>query len=153
MKHRSDRSGLSASLEASPESESTIDFNTVRYTPGHQGSGRGRTKRRWRSATGRFLRGPVSLVWLMTAARLRTRGLHLAVALAYLAGINKRSDCIKLSYSLLEEFGLDRHAAYRALNDMSEAGLITVLERRPGRSPVVSLRFEPVSTHDEARSP
>lgn len=121
--------------------EPTFDTNRVRYAPTPAAGDVPRVRRRSRASTGRFLRGPVPLAWLMGAARLRTRGLHLAVALSFLAGVKKRHDNIKLSYALLEEFGLDRHAAYRALNDLVAAGLITILERRAGRSPVVSLRF------------
>lgn len=134
-------------------SNSTFDPNSVRYALKSKGGGAGRAPRRPRRTAGRFLRGPVPLAWLMAAARLRTRGLHLALALAYLAGVNKRDHDLKLSYSLLGEFGVDRHAAYRALNDMIAAGLVTVLERLPGRSPVVSLRFEQPTSDGAEVSP
>lgn len=121
--------------------ESTFDTNRVRYAPTPTANDAPRVQRPSHTSAGRFLRGPVPLSWLMAAARLRTRGLHLAVALAFLAGVKKRHKNIKLSYALLKEFGLDRHAAYRALNDLVASGLVEVVERRPGRSPVVSMRL------------
>ena len=86
----------------------------------------------------RFIKGPLPYDWFVATARLHTRALHVATALAFLVGIERRKDNLTLPYTLLREFGLDRHAARRALLEMEGAGLVTVV-RGHGRSPVVSL--------------
>ncbi len=78
------------------------------------------------------------MAWLAAAARLPSRALHVAIMLAFLAGLAGRHDRLKLAYGPTASFGLDRHAVYRALLDLEHAGLITVV-RAVGRAPVVSL--------------
>ena len=85
----------------------------------------------------RFLKGPIPLAWLETAARLPGRSLHAGVALWYAAGLT-RSISVPLSNISGQRFGLDRNAKYRALSWLEKAGLI-VVERKLGRAPVVTL--------------
>ena len=85
----------------------------------------------------KFLKGPVPLPWLARAARLPGRSLDLGVALWFLAGL-KRTRMVSLSNSVLAQFGVDRYAKYRALNWLERDGLV-VVERHPGRNPVVTL--------------
>ena len=85
----------------------------------------------------KYLRGPIPLDWLATAARLPGRSLHVAVALWFAAGLS-RSRHVPLSNVSGARFGLDRNAKYRALDWLERAGLITV-ERKLGRAPEVTL--------------
>ena len=75
--------------------------------------------------------------WLMRAARLSGRTLHLAVALHRLA-LRHNSSTVELSNIATSQFGLDRNAKYRTLSCLEDAGLV-VVKRRPGRSPIVTL--------------
>ena len=88
-------------------------------------------------AGGKFLRGPIPLDWLSTAARLPGKSLHVAIAIWFTASLAK-SATVPLSNIAGLPFGLDRNAKYRALQWLEEAGLITV-QRQLGRSPVVTL--------------
>jgi len=85
----------------------------------------------------KFLKGPVPLRWLTQAARLRGRSLDLGVALWFLAGLH-RARTVSLPNSVLAQFGVGRHAKYRALNWLEQDALV-IVERRPGRNPVVTL--------------
>lgn len=87
---------------------------------------------------GHFLRGPIPLDWLQRAASLSGRALHVGVALWYLDGF-ERSGTVKAQPSVLREFHVDRHAAYRALKTLEKAGLISV-ERKRGKAPAVMIR-------------
>ena len=85
----------------------------------------------------RFLRGPVPLDWLQQSALLPGRAVHLGIALWFLDGF-RQTGTIKAEPKLLREFGMDRHASYRALNRLEKAGLISV-ERKKGAAPMVTL--------------
>ncbi len=123
-------------------SDTKYDFGRVRNLSPDEKSTVARASRRGRIPAGRFLRGPVSLAWFANAGRLRTRALHVAIALAFRAGIEGTRERLKVPYKLLTEFGLDRHAVYRALNEMAHEGLVVIDARAPGRSPLVTLRME-----------
>jgi|RhiMetdeSRZDD1v2_1073273.scaffolds.fasta_scaffold814160_3 hypothetical protein len=82
-------------------------------------------------------RGPVPLMWLLTAARLPGRALHVAIALWYAAQVS-REPSVHLSNTLCERFGLDRNAKYRGLDLLEATGLVSV-ERKRGRSPTVTI--------------
>ena len=84
-----------------------------------------------------FLKGPVPLPWLETAAKLPGKSLHAGIALWYAAGL-LRSASVPLSNIAGLRFGLDRNAKYRALGWLQGAGLIAV-ERKLGRAPVVTI--------------
>jgi hypothetical protein len=85
----------------------------------------------------KFLKGPIPLDWLSTAARLPGKSLHVAIAIWFTASLAK-SATVPLSNIAGLPFGLDRNAKYRALQWLEEAGLISV-ERKLGRAPVVTL--------------
>ena len=78
--------------------------------------------------------------WLCAAARATGHGsgFQVAIALWYLSGLNRQSKTVKLRGSVLREMGVDRHAGYRGLTALEQAGLVSV-ERRSGQSPVVTL--------------
>ena len=92
----------------------------------------------------KFLKGPIPLDWLSTAARLPGKSLHVAIAIWFTASLAK-SATVPLSNIAGLPFGLDRNAKYRAMAWLEKTGLICV-ERRLGRSPVVTvleLKAEP----------
>lgn len=86
---------------------------------------------------GKFLRGPVPLDWLQQAACLPGRALHVGVALWFLDGF-EQAGTVQARPSVLREFGMDRHASYRALRQLENAGLVSVLRMR-GAAPMVTL--------------
>jgi hypothetical protein len=59
------------------------------------------------------------------------------VAIWFLAGM-RRSATVPLSGSVLRDCGVDRHAGYRGLRVLEQAGLVRV-QRHPGRNPVVTV--------------
>ncbi len=104
----------------------------------------GRTTRRTGSkrlprhkAGQKFLKGPIPLDWLSTAANLPGKSLHVAIAIWFTASL-KKSPTVSLSNLASLPFGLDRNAKYRALQWLEAAGLIAV-DRKLGRSPMVTL--------------
>ena len=85
----------------------------------------------------RFLKGPIPWDWLSNAFRLTGKAPHVAMALWFLAGLQK-SRTVALSGAVLLELGVKRHAGYRGLAALEKAGLATV-HRHPGRSPRVTI--------------
>ena len=81
--------------------------------------------------------GPIPLDWVAAAGHLPGKALHVGIALFYLAGLNKSTEVV-LPSSLLETFGVDRYARYRALLVLEKAHLVTVV-RHKGRNPVVTI--------------
>jgi len=86
---------------------------------------------------GRFIKGPIPLDWIGRAACLPGKTLHVALALQYLAGLQK-TNTVKLGAKALAVLGVARDAKYDALDRLQQAGLIAV-EQVPGRAPVVTL--------------
>jgi hypothetical protein len=85
----------------------------------------------------KFLRGPIPLDWLAAAARLPGKSLHVAITIYFWQGI-RRSHKVRLSMSLLKEFGVTRWAAYRGLDALERAGLVK-LKRGHGKASVVEV--------------
>ncbi len=87
-----------------------------------------------------FLRGPIPMDWICAAAKATGHGsgFKVAIALWYLSGLNHQSKTVKLSGSVLRKMEVDRHAGYRGLTALEQAGLVSV-ERHSGQSPVVTL--------------
>ncbi len=90
----------------------------------------------------RYLKGPVSWQWLSKAASLPGKALHLALALCVMSGI-RRSKEVTVPTKLLQEMGIERHSAYRALEQLEEAGLVS-LDRQRGRKPRVMIHLPEV---------
>ena len=87
----------------------------------------------------RFLKGPIPAEWLSRAASLPGKALHVGLAVWFSAGLAK-GPRVRLSGTVLAMFGVDRrHTAYRALERLEAANLVTV-DRHPGRNPLVTLR-------------
>lgn len=78
--------------------------------------------------------------WICAAAKATGHGsgFKVAIALWYLSGLNHQSKTVKLSGSVLRKMEVDRHAGYRGLTALEQAGLVSV-ERHSGQSPVVTL--------------
>jgi len=92
----------------------------------------------------RFLRGPIPWSWVCTAsvASGQGSGLKVAMAIWHLVGLNRGKAAIRLSGARLRELGVDRHAGYRGLSSLEEAGLVRV-DRQPGRNPLVTVLEPP----------
>ncbi len=86
----------------------------------------------------RFLKGPVSLWWLEAAAKLPGKALHIAILLAYRAGMRGRQR-LRLGRPDLDAFGVSRDAKIRALRVLAAADLIVVHDRGHGRSLEIDL--------------
>ena len=89
----------------------------------------------------RFLKGPIPWDWLTRAFRLSGKAPHVALALWFQAGLQQNRTVVLSGASLLE-LGAKRHAGYRGLAVLEQAGLVTV-ERHPGRSPRVTIVHPP----------
>jgi hypothetical protein len=85
----------------------------------------------------KYLRGPVHLEWLRRAGLLSRGTLLTGLALWHLRGLRK-SATVRLPPSLLEQLGVSRWTASRALVALERAGLVST-ERRRGRAPLVTL--------------
>lgn len=85
----------------------------------------------------RFLKGPIPWRWLAEAMRLPGRALHVATVLWFRAGLT-RSATVSLSLSKLQDVGVARTTASRALAALERAGLVEVV-RAPGRRPQVTI--------------
>jgi len=85
----------------------------------------------------RFIKGPISLEWLVIASKLPGKSLQISMALWFLKGVTKKNT-VKLSGKLVRSFGVSRSTLYRGLAEMENAGLITI-QRHKGQSPMVTI--------------
>jgi hypothetical protein len=89
------------------------------------------------------LHGPIPWAWWLPASRLQGKSLQVAAVCWLLAGWGRSAD-IELSTDLWPgftnwaEFGLSQSSAFRGLNALESAGLVSVV-RRPGRTSIVSI--------------
>jgi hypothetical protein len=87
-----------------------------------------------------FIKGPLPLPWIIAATALPGRyPLAVAMMIWFRAGLEKTSIKLRLTRKMLERFGINRQAGYRALAALEDAGLVTV-DRKSGRCPLVSIR-------------
>lgn len=86
---------------------------------------------------GKFLRGPIPLIWLQSAAQLPGKSIHVAIAVYFLAGL-KNNKTVKLTQTLLNEFGVKRNSKYRALEELAKVGLIEFTKTN-GKNPIVTI--------------
>jgi hypothetical protein len=84
-----------------------------------------------------FLRGPIPLDWLGSAAALPGKTLHVGIALWWLHGMAK-SKPFKLTQKALQTLNVERDAASAALVRLEQAGLIRIV-RKPGQRPMVAM--------------
>jgi hypothetical protein len=97
-------------------------------------------------ASGFFLRGPVPLAWLASAATLRGRSIAVGVLIWFMVGL-KKSTSVSIPTQRLREFGIDRYAFYRSLAALERAGLVTV-ERRRGAQARVAVVVDEVHGYE-----
>jgi hypothetical protein len=116
---------------------SILDLDQFRYPSEPDLAALAPVRRRDQIPGGRFLKGPVPLVWLQVAAKQPGRALHVGIVLWFLVGLT-RSAQVTLKSSELRGFGLDRFAARRGLKALEKANLVTVT-RHPGRAAVVTV--------------
>ena len=85
----------------------------------------------------KFLKGPIPWNWLSQAARLKGCSLHVAIALWFLAGLN-RNRTVALTNTVLQGLGINRFTKSRALKVLEQARLVSVTHNK-GRNPVVTI--------------
>jgi hypothetical protein len=92
---------------------------------------------------GRFLKGPIPWPWLRVAILLRRQGsvLELGLLLWLEAGIT-RSPTVRVNLSRLEDLGISRRCAFRALRKLEGAGLVSVRRKRGAVSEVTLLEVK-----------
>jgi DNA-binding transcriptional ArsR family regulator len=96
--------------------------------------------RRASSVRGKFIAGPVDVVWLSQARKLGVTALWVGLGLWFMRGL-KRSDSFIVSNLMMQEWDVLPDAKSRALRALEKAGLITI-EPRAKRSPRVTLVVE-----------
>jgi hypothetical protein len=74
----------------------------------------------------RYLKGPVPLSWLQRALDLPGKSINVGLAIWFKAGTHESRTGITVSNELVEAFGADRHAKYRALVQLEHAGLVKI---------------------------
>jgi hypothetical protein len=99
-----------------------------------QPPGRGR---RVSPIQGKYLAGPIDVVWLSAARKLGVTTLWVGLYLWFLRGL-KKSNTFLVTNLMLDEWGVLPDAKTRALRKLVNAGLIT-LESRGKRNPRVTL--------------
>jgi hypothetical protein len=88
--------------------------------------------------------GVYSLAWLARVLPVVRIPAHLAVALLiYRECLLRRSNTVALSNGELRRLGVSRHAKYRALARLREAGVIAIEDANNGRSLRVTLLWFP----------
>jgi hypothetical protein len=93
--------------------------------------------KRSRNYSGKFLRGPIPLEWLQKASSLPGKTLSIGIVIWFFCGLTN-AKTVKLSRAIVDSFGIPRTTAYRLLNNLAQAGLISQ-EKRPGRSPIITI--------------
>jgi hypothetical protein len=100
-----------------------------------------KTKKSGRSQnrqTGKFIRGPIPLPWIISAINLPPCAIKIGLVLWYLTGLRK-SSTVTLSTKMLKEFKIDRSTKYRGLKQLELAGLVEV-NRRLKKNPIVTIK-------------
>ena len=87
--------------------------------------------------SGRFLKGPIPILWLCEASKTTFSGYRMGIALWYQAGLHKNKR-FKLQPARCREVCVDGSCYERGLNELEEAGLIR-RERSSGATPVVEI--------------
>ena len=108
-------------------------------TPKQYAKRQGETARE--KTEGRFIRGPLPLLWWREAGKLSKSANRVGLALFYLRGLSK-SNRFKLTPARLRELGIGRDARRRGLEDLERAGLVRVLESGRGKVAVVEILLE-----------
>ena len=91
--------------------------------------------------TDQFLKGPVPMPWLITAANLSGKALHIGVALWFWAGM-KKSETFVLPRNAIKNLGVSRQTCSTHLKAMEQAGLLSI-EPQKGKKPKINLFRKP----------
>lgn len=100
-------------------------------------SSRNRVAAQWERRTRQFVKGPIPLTWLERAAKCPGKAVIIGCLLWYKWGMEAPGP-VTVSHHLLSRFGVGRKAAYRAYEELEQAGLIGV-ERGSGRLPRLTI--------------
>lgn len=90
---------------------------------------------------GKFIAGPIDVAWVCQARHLGVTALLVGLAIWHIRGLRK-ADTFVVSNLMLQEWGVQPDAKWRALRKLERAGLIKV-DRRGKRSPQVTLYRRP----------
>lgn len=85
----------------------------------------------------KFLKGPIPLNWITSAAKLSGSAWTVGTAIWYLVGLTN-SPTVKLTQAILNLFGVSRYSKYRALEELKRAGLIRI-EATVGKNPKITV--------------
>jgi hypothetical protein len=107
-----------------------------------------KAKRLRRIPGGKFLKGPLPWSWIVRAGALPGKALHLGLTLWQEAGCRGSRVVSANQSTIATEFACDRATIYRGLHALEEAGLVRVVESRPGRKLVVELLDGGEGTND-----
>ena len=123
----------------SPNNIDSWNPNHLRLAPAPvtRSQGVDRRRRRGSPVQGKFIAGPVDVVWLLQARRLGVTALLVGLALWHIKGL-RRTDTFIVSNVMLQEWDIEPDAKRRALRALERAGLVKI-ERRSKRSPQVTL--------------
>jgi len=110
----------------------SLDESLMKLAKTHDGGGR-----QVSSVKAKFIKGPISTVWLIQASKLGVTPLLLGLVLWYLCGLRK-SRTVQISNVTCREWGIKPDAKRRALLKLERAGLVAV-ERTEKTSPKVTL--------------
>ena len=88
-----------------------------------------------------FLKGPVPMPWLISAANLPGKALHIGIALWFWSGIKKTKTFI-LPKNAIRDLGVSRQTCYAQLKVMEKAGLLSI-ESRKGKKSKITLFPDP----------
>jgi CRP-like cAMP-binding protein len=85
----------------------------------------------------RFIRGPIPLAWICSAAKQGGAALRVGLTLWYLRGL-RNSPNVKLTTFALRPLNVSPRSKLRALQRLEAAGLVSV-RRRTGVNPTVTI--------------
>ena len=91
-----------------------------------------------------FIKGPIPILWLVSAREASPTALTVGLYLWYLSGLKKKK-IFKATNRNLQMWGLNRSAKYRGLKKLEEAGLIEV-KRQNKNSPEVTILNGDINT-------
>ena len=98
----------------------------------------GRKARRRKRVTSRpFIRGPISVEWMLAAVECGRPATRLAILLQWVAGVEK-TPVIKATAHRAAKFSLSRTALKNAISKLEAAGLIRA-DRCHGRPPSITI--------------
>jgi hypothetical protein len=85
----------------------------------------------------KFVRGPIPMNWIRAAIPLGRKSINVVLAVWFLAGF-KRESQVKLTAATLADFDVTSQAARAILRRFETAGLV-VVDRKRGRSPIITI--------------